>query len=95
MCTNITQTAPVQGSAKGPAGWFRVDGACVGYDHPVHAAFDHALTLDFRDEASGRRVGIELSRASAQGLVDAIRAVLAQAEEYEDGPVEPGVRPAR
>src|SRR5207244_10643803 len=53
LCTNIAMTAPIAGSGKGGAGWFPVSQAVVGYDHPSHAPFDHALLLDFSNPALG------------------------------------------
>ena len=82
MCTNITIKTGVQGSAKGPGGWFRVDTAYVSFDHPFHASFDHTLNIDFIDEhAPGvGRVAIELSPPAARALVASISAALAQGE---------------
>ena len=37
MCTNVTIRTDVEGSAKGPQGWFKLDAARVSYDHPFHA----------------------------------------------------------
>ncbi len=86
MCTNIMGSAVLSGSAKGPRGWFTVDRAYVGYDHPVHAPFEHALSVDFINEAgTGNRLGIELSRASARDLATAILRILEQADAYEGG----------
>ena len=34
MCSYITETAEISGSAKGPQGWFRATKATVYYDHP-------------------------------------------------------------
>ena len=84
MCTTITETVPLSGSAKGARGWFRVDRASVGYDHPYHADLDHALTLDFVDETGlGDRVAVELPLEAAHRLLVAIRAAVEQAEAYE------------
>ena len=82
MCTNITVRTEVQGSAKGPDGWFRVDAAYVSFDHPFHAALDHTLNIDLVNEAASRpsRVAIELSPAAARALVANIAAALAQGE---------------
>ena len=57
MCSYIVEKAKLQGSAKGPNGWMRIDTANVYYDHPFHAPLDHALGIDFimrrRAAASG------------------------------------------
>ena len=86
MCTTIGHTIPVTGSAKGPGGWLAVDRAVVGYDHPTHARVEHALTLDFVDEATGSRVAAELTRASGRELVAALIGVLDEADSYEGEP---------
>jgi hypothetical protein len=78
----IVQQIPIEGSGKGPAGWFAVRQANVSYDHPFNAPLEHALNLDFVDGARGpgARVAVELTVESARELVDAIIAVLARAE---------------
>ncbi|MEZ4728708.1 MAG: DUF6295 family protein [Caldilineaceae bacterium] len=82
MCTMIVQQVPMEGSGKGTAGWFAVQQANVSYDHPFNAPMDHALNIDFVNEAQGvgARVAVELSVESAKNLVETILAVLAQAE---------------
>ena len=82
MCTMIAHQIAVAGSGKGAGGWFTVRQANVSYDHPFHAPLDHALNLDFVNEAQGpgARVAVELNVASARALVQAIQAVLDQAE---------------
>jgi hypothetical protein len=82
MCTMISTQVEVAGSGKGTAGWFNVSQASVSYDHPFSAPLEHALNIDFVNEAlgPGARVAVELSASSARALVDAINAVLARAE---------------
>jgi hypothetical protein len=60
----------------------RIDTAHVYYDHPFHAPLDHALGIDFINEAEGgrERVAVELSAASACELVEKILAALATGE---------------
>lgn len=83
MCTMIVESAPISGSGKGPQGWFSVDRANVSFDHPFHAPFEHALNIDFVNEAAGlsSRVAVELSRESAERLLEAIRAALDRGED--------------
>ena len=83
MCTMIVRQVAIEGSGKGPAGWFAVRQANVSFDHPFHAPLEHALNLDFTDPARGpgARVAVELSAAAARDLAEAILAVLAQAEQ--------------
>jgi hypothetical protein len=82
MCTMIVKQIAVAGSGKGAGGWFTLRHANVSYDHPFNAPLEHALNLDFVDEAQGpgARVAVELSAASARALVQAIQAVLSQAD---------------
>ena len=53
MCSYIVEKAKLIGSAKGANGWMRIDTANVYYDHPFHAPLDHALGIDFINEAEG------------------------------------------
>jgi len=82
MCTMIVKQVDVQGSGRGMAGWFDVRQANVSYDHPFSMPLEHALNIDFVNEAQGpgARVAVELTVDSARNLVEAIRAVLARAE---------------
>jgi hypothetical protein len=54
----------------------------VYFDHPYHAPLDHALSIDFVNEANGakERVAIEISADSARELVRTILAALASGE---------------
>jgi hypothetical protein len=82
MCTYVTMTAAVEGSAKGPRGeWFHVTDAVVYFDHPVHAMAEHTLNIDLGDPSRGpaQRVAVELTARSARELVAAIEAALASA----------------
>ncbi len=80
MCTYITETIAIDGSARGRAGWCRCTRATVYFDHPVHAAAEHTLNIDFADPARGPegRVAVELTHESARALAAAILAVLDQ-----------------
>lgn len=82
MCTMITQKVAVEGSGKGTQGWFAVRQANISYDHPFNAPYEHALNIDFVDEAQGpgARVAVELNAESARALVDTILAVLDEAD---------------
>ncbi len=82
MCTMIAKQVNIEGSGKHADGWFSVRQANVSYDHPFHAPFEHALNIDFVNEAQGpgARVAVELSAEAARALVETIQAVLAQAE---------------
>ena len=81
MCTMIAEKIPVKGSGKGREGWFKLDRAYVSFDHPFDAPYDHALNIDFVNEAAGpgARVAVELSPEAALRLVESIKAVLEQA----------------
>ncbi len=82
MCTMIVQQVEIEGSGKGVTGWFTVRQANVSYDHPFNAPLEHALNIDFVDEAQGpgARVAVELTMESARNLVETIQVVLARAE---------------
>lgn len=82
MCTMISERVKIAGSGKGTGGWFSVTQANVSYDHPFNAPVEHALNIDFVNEAlgTGARVAVELSAESARSLVQTIQAVLEQGE---------------
>jgi hypothetical protein len=82
MCTMIATQVKVEGSGKGAQGWFPLRELDVSYDHPFDAPFEHALNLDFVNEAQGpgARVAVELSVEAALKLVETIQAVLSKAE---------------
>ena len=85
MCTNITARFEAAGSAKGREGWFALDSAYVGYDHPVHASLEHAVLIDLVNEASGpgARVALELPRDAARALATRILEAVDAADRYE------------
>ena len=78
MCTYVTETLAITGSAKGPQGWFRATDASVYFDHPTHALAGHTLNIDVRRPTDGaaRRVAIELTAESARELAESILRVL-------------------
>ena len=86
MCSYITHKVRVEGSAKGPSGWMRVDTANVYFDHPYHAPMDHALAIDFICHADGakERVAVEISAESARELVAKILQALKEGEDAHD-----------
>lgn len=82
MCTMITTQAKIEGVGKGASGWFNVREANVSYDHPFELRAEHALNIDFVNEAAGpgARVAVELTPESARELVNAILRTLEQAD---------------
>jgi hypothetical protein len=78
----IARQVEIDGSGKGTNGWFTVRQANISYDHPFNAPLEHALNIDFVNEAQGvgARVAVELSAESARTLVKTILAVLERAE---------------
>ncbi|MEK7210538.1 MAG: DUF6295 family protein [Candidatus Binatota bacterium] len=78
----IAKQIEIDGSGKGKDGWFEVRQLNVSYDHPYHVPLEHALNIDFVNEAEGpgARVAVELTLDSARQLVKTIETVLAQAE---------------
>lgn len=83
MCTMIALQAKIEGRGKSGQDWFELHEANVSYDHPYDMPLEHALNIDFVNEAAGpgARVAVELSIEAARKLVQAIEAVLAQAEQ--------------
>ncbi len=82
MCTMIVEKAEISGSGKGQKDWFTVSQVNVSYDHPFHAPLEHALNIDFVNEADGpgARVAVELTPESARHLVQVILTVLERAK---------------
>jgi hypothetical protein len=78
MCTYLTEKIKITGSGKGASGWFGVSDASVYFDHPVHAAAEHTLNIDFLNPGKGpsARVAVELTAESARELARAITAAL-------------------
>jgi hypothetical protein len=83
MCSMISQQIKIEGCGKSGSGWFTLREADVSYDHPFQAPFEHALNIDFVNEAQGpgARVAVELSADAARALVETILSVLNRAEE--------------
>ena len=86
MCTWLNYKAPILAHGKGAGEWLALTKANVYYDHPVSAPLDHALIIDFVNEAAGpaARVSVELSAASARALVAAVQEALASGEAQHD-----------
>ena len=78
MCTWIIEKTEMEGSAKGPDGWFKLAQANVYYDHPYDAPLDHALVIDFvqSDDKAEGRVAVEISAESAKRLIASIQSAL-------------------
>ena len=76
MCTMIASQVKINGCGKGTQGWFDLQAADVSYDHPFHAPYEHALNIDFVNEAQGpgARVAVELSAAEQVCMAAASRA---------------------
>jgi len=100
MCTMIAHQVKILGCGKSGADWFEVREANVSYDHPYELSLEHALNIDFVNEAlgPGARVAVELSIEGARQLVTTMQAVLAQADQQgvlEDRPLAAVTSPAR
>jgi hypothetical protein len=93
MCTYLTEKVDLEGSGKGPEGWFRLRCATVYLDHPQHAPAEHTLNIDFLnpDRGPSARVAVELDPASAEALA---RAILRTLEEAPAGLVTESMRAA-
>ena len=83
MCTMIAHQVKIQGRGKHGPEWFEVREANVSYDHPYDLPLEHAVNIDFVNEAlgPGARVAVELSVEAARQLVKTIEAGLAQADQ--------------
>jgi hypothetical protein len=81
VCTYLTTKLDVDGSAKGPRGWFGATEACVYVDHPVHAPYGHTVNIDVLAPADGpsARVALELTEETARALAGAITEALGAA----------------
>jgi len=82
MCTQIVNQAKIEGCGKGAQGWFDLREVNVSYDHPFHVRLEHALNIDFVNEAQGpgARVAVELTPEAARELAKTILATLERAE---------------
>ena len=78
MCTWINEKTEIAAHGKGTDDWIPLTTANVYYDHPASAPLDHALIIDFLNEAAGpgARVAVELSADSARALIRAIQTTL-------------------
>src|SRR5262244_42764 len=83
MCTMIAHQVKLEGRGKSGPEWFEVREANVSYDHPYDLPLEHALNIDFVNEAMGpgARGAVERSVEAARKLVETINAVLAQADQ--------------
>jgi hypothetical protein len=81
MCTYLTEKISVDGSGKGPTGWFAATEAIVYVDHPVHAPYGHTVNIDLLNPTLGpsARVAVELTEESALALAEAIRRAVSSA----------------
>lgn len=82
MCTGIVENRNVEGSGKGPNGWFPIDRASVAFDHPDHAQADEAVIVDLVNRFAGpeSRIAFELTPQSARELASAILASLSRGQ---------------
>lgn len=82
MCTSILEIVKTDGMGKGGEGWIDLTHAVVSYDHPHHAWFEDAITLDFVNQAlgPGSRIALEISLGAAKDLAAALQRAIAQAE---------------
>jgi len=71
MCTMIAHQVKIEGRGKSGTDWIEVREAYVSYDHPYDLPLEHALNIDFVNEAVGpnARVAVELSVDAARQRV--------------------------
>ena len=74
MCTMIVHQAKIEGRGKNGGDWFELSEANISYDHPYDMPLEHALNIDFVNEAKGpaARVAVELTIEGARNLVKTI-----------------------
>ena len=79
MCTMISKTIPIKGSAKESEGWFDINTINISYDHPFEADLGYAINLDIPNQSSDKfsRIILELSPQSASTLIEGLQQVLA------------------
>lgn len=82
MCTSILEIVKTDGMGKGGEGWIDLTHAVVSYDHPHHALFEDAITLDFVNQAlgPGSRIALEISLEAAKDLLGALQRAIDQAD---------------
>jgi hypothetical protein len=85
VCTSIVEIAAVEGAGKGGDGWFDLTHSVVSYDHPHHALYEEAITIDFVNATlgPGARVAVEISLPSAKALSAALLRAIAAADIAE------------
>lgn len=78
MCTWISSKAAIVGHGRGVSDWTALTTANIYYDHPASVPLEHALIIDFANEAArpSARLCVELSVESAGELLRAIQAAL-------------------
>ena len=93
MCTSILEIVETDGMGKGGEGWIDLTHAVVSYDHPHHAWFDDAITIDFVNKAlgPGSLIALEISLDAAKAFSAALQSAIRQAEfggrgGYDDAP---------
>ncbi len=82
MCTSILEIVETDGMGKGGEGWIDLTHAVVSYDHPHHAMFEDAITLDFVNSGlgPGSRIALEISLEAAKALAAALQRAIDQAD---------------
>ena len=82
MCTSIVEIAAVEGAGKSARGWIPLTTAVVSYDHPHHAEYEEAISIDFlnADMDPGARVAVEISLESAKVFCKALSRAIEAAE---------------
>jgi len=78
MCSYITETSELTGSAKSADGWTKLSRAVVYVDHPYFTPLEHTLNVDLITESGGtrKRLALELSLDSAEDLVARMQSAL-------------------
>jgi hypothetical protein len=87
MCTSILEIVETDGMGKGGEGWINLTHVAVTYDHPHHALFEDAVSLDFVNSAlgPGSRIAVEISLDAARALCAALQRTIDQADHAGRG----------
>lgn len=81
----IADKIQIAGSGKSRDRWFPIAQAYISFDHPFNLQREHALNLDFVNEAmgTGARVAVELTPEDARELASTILRLLDEGARAE------------
>jgi uncharacterized protein DUF6295 len=82
MCSYITETTELTGSAKSADGWTKLSRAVIYVDHPYFTSLEQTLNVDLVTESGStrKRLALELSLESAEELIACMQRALRTAQ---------------